>query len=143
MAPPFLFEFCLSAACCFQKSLYFGRRDALCELQGRLGSTKSLSKFAASRSFLHIGLMENLWSHSGSYFPSVAATFPEDLFGTWIIRVVRVCFPTLFLVVWRTSVSWCARGHIKTNIILTILFRDIIACSRIVAVPTRGTHFQN
>ena len=92
---------------------------------------------------MHTGLMENLWGHSGSPFPSVAATFPDELLGTWILRVVRVCFHTMFLALWRTSVSWCARGHNKTNYILTFLLFGLAGRRRIVAVPTREAHFQS
>ena len=143
LAPSFFLKFCLSAGCCFQKSLYFARRDALCELQRRLGSTKSLPKFAAPRSFLHTGLMENLWILSGSHFLSVAATFPEELVGTWIICVVRVRFRTMFLVVWFTSISCCAQGNNKTNWISTFLFFEVAERNGIVAVPTREAHFRS
>ena len=61
-ATPFFFKFCLSVACNFKKRLYFPRRDAIREVQVRLGSTRSLPTLAAPRSLLHTCLMENLWT---------------------------------------------------------------------------------
>ena len=57
-------------------------------------------------------------------------------------EITQTLYITMILVTWRTSASWCPRGHNKTNIFLTILFFHRVDSFKNVPVPTREAKFQ-
>ena len=93
--------------------------------------------------FLFIGLIGNLTVHGGPYFSLGGDTILDVFILRWIICLARVNFIIIILVTWRTSASWCARGHNKTNIILTIVFFHCVGSFKNVPVPIREAKFQN
>ena len=80
------------------------------------------SRRVCRRLFLFTGPIGNLTFQSGPYFSLGEDTILDVFILRWIICLARVNFIIIILVTWRTSASWCARGHNKTNIILTIVF---------------------
>ena len=86
------------------------------------GASDWPSRRVCRRLFLFTGPIGNLTFHSGPYFSLGGDTILDVFILRWIICLARVNFIIMILVTWRTSASWCARGHNKTNIILTIMF---------------------
>ena len=107
------------------------------------GASDWPSRRVCRRLFLFTGLMENLPVHSGSPFSFGGNTILDVLILRWIICFARANFITLILLTWRTSASWCARGHNKTKIILTIVFFHRVGSFKNVPVPKRKAKFQN
>ena len=85
------------------------------------GASDWPSRRVCRRLFLFTGPIGNLTVHSGPYFSLGGDTILDVFILRWIICLARVNFILIILVTWRTSASWCARGHNKTNIILTIV----------------------
>ena len=106
------------------------------------GASDWPSRRVCRRLFLFTGPIGNLTVHSGSPFPLGGDTILDVFILRWIICLARVNFILIVLVTWRTSASWCARGHNKTNIILTIMFFHRVDSFKNVPVPTREAKFQ-
>ena len=107
------------------------------------GASDWPSRRVCRRLFLFTGLMGDLPVLSGPHFSLDGNTILDVLILRWIICLARVKFIIIILVTWRTSASWCARGHNKTNIILTILCYHLVVCFKNVPVPTRKAKFPN
>ena len=107
------------------------------------GASDWPSRRVCRRLFLFIGPIGNLTVLSGPHFSLGGNTILDVPILRWIICFARVKFITMILVTWRTSASWCARGHNKTNTFLTIVCFYCVGSFKNVPVPTREAKFQN